>query len=59
MLLVEGTVADGEWECFECGRRIRLRVTPYDRLVLHPGAEAVVHFGAVGITLEPPEMKST
>ncbi|AGL17009.1 hypothetical protein [Actinoplanes sp. N902-109] len=35
-----------EWSCPSCGRRLLLRWPPrFERVVLHPGDERVVHVG--------------
>lgn len=37
------------WSCPECGRRSAVRWLPeYDRVVLEPGDERVVHVGGTG-----------
>ncbi|MCO8274315.1 hypothetical protein M1L60_27315 [Actinoplanes sp. TRM 88003] len=42
-----GETGSEEWDCASCGRRLLLRWPPrFERIVLLPGDDSVVHVGA-------------
>lgn len=52
VLLTDGTADNGVWECFTCGRIMRLRMEPYEYEIVEPGNNDMIHHGGVGVTLE-------
>ena len=50
-MILEETRASGDevWSCPECGRRSVMRWLPdYERIVIEPGDERVIHVGGTG-----------
>ncbi|MCM4078851.1 hypothetical protein [Paractinoplanes hotanensis] len=46
MVVKSGETGAEEWNCPSCGRRLLLRWPPrFERIVLHPGDDRVIHVG--------------
>jgi hypothetical protein len=58
MVVKSGETGAEEWNCPSCGRRLLLRWPPrFERIVLHPGDDRVMHVGARTSIRDVPEQE--